>query len=110
MLFVDTTFFARSPPFSETKPYAALSKIQISLTQEQHRSLLEVAAKEHKDIEVIVREALERTCLARHQTETVRHAATALLTLASQADTPPPEDYQAWEEEYGRVKWAGHGG
>ena len=85
-------------------------KIQISLTQEQHRSLLEVAAKEHKDIEIIVREALERTCLARHQTETARNAATALLKLASQADTPPPEDYQAWEEEYGRVKWAGHGG
>ena len=85
-------------------------KIEISLTQEQHRALVEVAAKEHKDVEVVVREALERTCFAQPKTETVRQAATALLELASQADTPAPEDYREWEEEYARVKWAGHGG
>ena len=84
-------------------------KIQISLTQEQHRALLEVAAKEHKEPEVIVREALERTCFSQRKTETVRHAATALLELASQADTPAPEDYREWEDEYARMKWAGHG-
>ncbi len=85
-------------------------KIQVSLTSEQHRALVEIAAKEHKDVEVIVRESLERTCLAQRKTETVRHAATALLELASKADTPAPEDYREWEEEYARVKWCRHGG
>ena len=85
-------------------------KIQISLTQEQHRALLKVAARERKDVEVIVREAVERTCLAQDQTETVRHAATVLLELARQAETRAPEDYQDWEEEYARVKWSNHGG
>ena len=85
-------------------------KIEVSLTQEQHRALAEVAAKEHKDVEVVVREALERTCLARCKAETVRHAATVLLELASQANTEVPEDYQGWEEEYAQLKWVGHGG
>ncbi len=40
--------------------------------------------------------------------ETVRQAATALLELASKAETMAPEDYQDWEEEYARLKWADH--
>ncbi len=85
-------------------------KIQISLTQDQHRALVEIATKEHKDIEVIIRESLERTCLARRKAETVRQAATTLLELASKADTEAPEHYQTWEEEYARMKWSNHGG
>ena len=41
--------------------------------------------------------------------ETVRQAATALLELASKAETVAPEDYQDWEKEYARLKWADHG-
>ena len=85
-------------------------KIEVSLTQEQHHALVEVAAKEHKDIEAIIREAVEQTCLARHKNETVRQAATALLELARRTDTPAPENYRNWEDEYARLKWAGQGG
>lgn len=83
-------------------------KVQVLLTEEQYRDLAAIAAKERKKIGV-VREALERTGLVDHQRERIRQAATELLELAKTADTAPPEDYQEWEQEYSRLKWAGHG-
>ena len=61
-------------------------------------------------MDIIVREALERICLVLHKQGTVRQAATALLELARQTDTPAPQEYRKWEEEYARVKWSGHDG
>ena len=84
-------------------------KVEVRLTEEQYRDLVDIAAKEHKKIGVVVREALEQTCLAAHQRERIRRAATELLELAKTADAVPPEDYHEWEEEYSRLKWAGHG-
>lgn len=84
-------------------------KVQVLLTEEQYRDLAAIAAQERKKIGVVVREALERTGLVDHQRERIRQAATELLELAKTADTAPPEDYQEWEQEYSRLKWAGHG-
>lgn len=84
-------------------------KVQVLLTEEQYRYLAGIAAKEHKRIGVVVREALEQTCFADRQQERIRRAAAELLELAKTADTAPPEDYQEWEQEYSRLKWAGHG-
>jgi hypothetical protein len=84
-------------------------KVQVLLTEEQYRYLGGIAAKEHKRIGAVVREALEQTCLAGLQRERIRRAATELLELSKTAKTAPPENYHEWEEEYSRLKWAGHG-
>src|SRR5437899_1654384 len=84
-------------------------KVQVLLTEEQYRELADIAAKEHKKIGGIVREVLEQTRLAGLQRERICRAATELLELAKTADAVPPEDYHEWEEEYSRLKWAGHG-
>lgn len=84
-------------------------KIQVSLTEDQYRELTAIAAKQHKKIGVVVREAVEQTCLAAQQRQRIRHAATELLELAKTADAEPPADYHEWEEEYSRLKWVGHG-
>jgi len=84
-------------------------KVQVLLTEEQYRDLATLAAQEHKKIGEVVREALEQTRLAKQQRERIRRAATALLELAKTADVEPPKDYHEWEEEYSRLKWAGHG-
>jgi hypothetical protein len=84
-------------------------KVQVLLTEEQYRYLAGIAAKEHKRIGAVVREALEQTYLAGLQRERIRRAATELLELSKTAKTVPPENYHEWEEEYSRLKWAGHG-
>ena len=84
-------------------------KVQVALTEEQYRDLSSIAAREHKKIGVVVREALEQTCFAAQQRQRIRQAASELLELAKTADAASPADYQKWEEEYSRLKWAGHG-
>lgn len=84
-------------------------KVQVLLTEEQYRELSDLAAHEHKKIGVVAREALEQTCLANRQRERIHRAAAQLLELSKTADAEPPEDYHEWEEEYSRLKWAGHG-
>jgi hypothetical protein len=83
-------------------------KVQVLLTEEQYYVLADIAAREHKKIGVVVREALEQTCLADQQRERIRQAATELLELTKTAEADPPENCHEWEEEYSRLKWAGH--
>ena len=75
-------------------------KIQVALTEEQYRELSTLAAQEHKKVGVIVREAVEQTCLASSKQERIRQAAAQLLELAKTVDVEPPENCQKWEEEY----------
>ncbi len=84
-------------------------KVEVRLTEDQYRELAAIAAKQHKKIGAVVREALEQTYLASLQRERIRRAATELLELSKTAKTAPPENYHEWEEEYSRLKWAGHG-
>jgi hypothetical protein len=81
-------------------------KVQVLLTEEQYRELVALAAREHKKIGVVVREALEQTCLRKTRT---REKAAAIRELLSMEPIDVPEDYQEWEEEYPHLKWAGHG-
>lgn len=80
--------------------------IQIAVSEEQYQELARLAARDHKTIEVVVREALEQTCLRKHRAQEKAEAMRALLA-AEPADVP--SDYQEWEEEYSRLKWAGDG-
>jgi len=84
-------------------------KVEVRLTEEQYRDLADIAAREHKKIGAVVREALEQTCFAAHQRERIRRAATEMLELSKTAKSAPLENYHEWEEEYSRLKWAGHG-
>ena len=81
-------------------------KVQVLLTEEQYRDLVHIAVKEHKKIGVVVREALEQTCLHKRRAQEKAEVIRALLS-AEPADAP--EDYHEWEEEYSRLKWAGDG-
>jgi hypothetical protein len=81
-------------------------KVQVLLTEEQYRDLTDIAEREHKKLGVVVREALEQTCLRKHRAQEKAEAMRALLS-AEPADAP--EDYHEWEEEYSRLKWAGDG-
>ena len=84
-------------------------KVQVLLTEDQYRELAAIAAKEHKRIGAVVREALEQTCLATQKRQRIRQAAAELLELTKTADAEPPADYHEWEEEHSRLKWSGHG-
>ena len=81
-------------------------KVHVALTEEQYRVLADIAAKEHKKIGVVVREALAQTCLRKQRAQEKAEAIRALLSMEA---TNVPDDYQEWEEEYSRLKWAGHG-
>lgn len=81
-------------------------KIQVTLTEEQYRELSTLAVQEHKEVGVIVREALEQTCLRKHRAQDKAGAMRALLAAEP---TEVPDDYHEWEDEYSRLKWAGDG-
>jgi len=81
-------------------------KVQVALTEEQYRNFADIAAKEHKRIGAIVREALEQRCLRKQRAQ---EKAEAIQSLLAAEPTDVPDDYHEWEEEYSRLKWAGHG-
>jgi len=81
-------------------------KVQISLTEEQYQALAALAARDHKTIGVVVREAVESTYLQQHRAQEKAEAMRSLLA-AEPADVP--DDYHEWEDEYSRLKWAGDG-
>jgi hypothetical protein len=83
--------------------------IQIAVTEEQYQALATLAARDHKTIEIIAHEAVEKACFAEAKRARIRQAAATLLELAKTADVEPPDDYHEWEEEYSRLKWDCHG-
>ena len=78
-------------------------KVEVRLTEEQYRELAGIAAKERKRIGVVVREALEQTCLRKQRAQ---EKAAAIRSLLSMEATDVPEDYQEWEDQYLREKYA----
>ncbi|MBI3245614.1 MAG: hypothetical protein HYZ50_03795 [Deltaproteobacteria bacterium] len=81
-------------------------KIQVALTEEQYQVIAALAARDHKAIGVVVREAVESTCLRQHRAQDKAEAMRSLLAAEPAA---APDDYHEWEEEYSRLKWAGDG-
>lgn len=72
-------------------------KAQVPLTEEQYRSLLAVAAQEHKRLGALLREAAERVYLAPLRARAKAAAVTSLLSLP---EIDAPEDYETWEKQY----------
>ncbi len=81
-------------------------KVEVRLTEEQYRYLAGIAAREHKRIGAVVREALEQTCLRKQRAQEKAEAIQSLLSIEA---TDAPGDYHEWEEEYSHLKWAGDG-
>jgi hypothetical protein len=78
-------------------------KVQVSLTEEQYRNLADIAAREHKKIGALVREALEQMCLRKTRAQ---EKAKAIQELLSMEAIDVPEDYHEWEEQYLREKYS----
>ena len=73
--------------------------LRLSLTQEQHRALVEVAVKRAQGaLRSIIREAVEQTCLARHK-NAVRLSVkppSALLGTGTSDRHPGSREYRNW--------------
>jgi len=78
-------------------------KVQVLLTEKQHKDLEEIAAQRKKKIGSLVREAIEEYHL---KTKKQREIADAVDRLLSLPEVPVPDDYQKWEAEYLRGKYS----
>lgn len=83
---------------------AKTRKIQVTLEEDQYAWLAEIARRENKKLAGVVRESIERYCLA---PEAERKKRAALDDLLSLEPTPVPDNYADWEKEYGGRKTKG---
>jgi len=72
-------------------------KIQVLLTEEQYKSLEQIASQKKKKLGFLVREAIEEYHLKKKKKQEIAEAVDRLLSLP---EVPVPEDYQKWEAEY----------
>ncbi|OGW15874.1 MAG: hypothetical protein A2035_06470 [Nitrospirae bacterium GWA2_42_11] len=79
-------------------------RVQVLFTEKQYKTLEELAAKEHKKLGAIVREAVEEKYLTEEKIRRMKDAVDSLLKLAEESSTPPPINWGTWEEEYTRLK------
>lgn len=82
-------------------------RAQVLFTEEQYKTLEELAEKRHKKLGTLIREAVEETYLKEEQIKRRKGAIDSLLKLATESPTPAPEDWGKWEKEYSKIK-AGH--
>lgn len=78
-------------------------KIQVLVTEDQYRELEKIASKDHKKLGTLVREAVVEYHL---KTAKQRRIAEAVGRLLSVPEVEAPQDYQEWEAEYLRNKYA----
>ena len=76
-------------------------KIQVLLTEEQFRDLVEIAAQQKKKLGALVREAIEECHLKQVSQRRISNAVDRLLSLP---ESPVPENYHEWETEYQKNK------
>jgi len=79
---------------------AKTRKVQVTLEETQYESLARIAERDGKKMAAVVRESIERYCLAPETKQAKREALEVLLSLAA----PVPEDYRDWEREYAALK------
>ncbi len=72
-------------------------KVQVLLTEQQLKELEEIAARNHKKLGTLVREAIEEYHLKKNKQQKIAEAVDRLLSLP---EIPAPDDYQKWEAEY----------
>lgn len=76
-------------------------KAQVLFTEEQFKILENIAAKRHKKLGTLIREAVEKVYIEKRR---IAETANAIDKLLSLPPTPPPKDYQEWEKEYSKLK------
>lgn len=78
-------------------------KIQVLLTEEQFRDLVEIAAQKKKKLGTLVREAIEECHLKQVNQRRISNAVDRLLSLP---ESPATKNYQEWETEYQKNKYS----
>lgn len=81
-------------------------KAQVLFTVDQYTRLQEIAKREGKKLGALLRDAAEQVHLRKARAEEKARAVRSLLALGP---IPAPDDYEAWEEQYLREKFGGHG-
>jgi hypothetical protein len=72
-------------------------KIQVLLTEKQFEDLGEIAAQQKTKLGTLVRKAIEEQYLKNKRQRGIAEAVDRLLSLP---ETPGPDNYQEWEDEY----------
>ena len=80
---------------------AKTKKIQVTLEEDQYESLAEIARRRNKKLAAVVRESVEKFCLA---PETEQKKKRALQELFSVERAPIPRKYKDWKRQYGDLK------
>jgi len=75
-------------------------KVQVLLTEQQLRELEEIAAKNHKKLGTLVREAIEEYHLKKSKQQKIAEAVDRLLSLP---EVPAPENWEEFEKELARA-------
>ena len=75
-------------------------KVQVLLTEQQFRELEEIAAKNHKKLGTLVREAVEEYHLKKKKQQEIAEAVDRLLSLP---EVPAPEDWEEFEKGLARA-------
>lgn len=83
---------------------AKTKKVQVTLEEADYERLAEIARRENKKLAGVVRESIERYCLAPEAERQKRNALDDLLALEP---TPVPDDYADWERQYSGRKVEG---
>ena len=78
-------------------------KIQVLLTEEQFRDLVEIASQQKKKLGALVREAIEECHLKKANQRRISNAVDRLLAVP---ELPVPENYKEWETEYQKNKYS----
>jgi predicted DNA-binding protein len=76
-------------------------KIQVTLEEEQYKQLTQIAVRDGKKLAGVVRESIEKYCLAPEKERTKQQALQELLSLEP---APAPENYRDWKHQYGELK------
>jgi hypothetical protein len=72
-------------------------KIQVLLTEKQFEDLGEIASQQKAKLGTLVRKAIEEQYLKNKKQREIAGAVDRLLSLP---ETPVPDNYQGWEDEY----------
>lgn len=75
----------------------------MTLEETQYETLARIAERDGKKMAAVVRESIERYCIAPESRQAKREALEELLSLSA----PVPEDYRDWEREYAELKTGG---
>jgi len=82
-------------------------KAQVLLTEEEYKTLEQIAARTQKKMSALIREAVEKVYIVESKKDRISASVDRLLSLPP---VPAPKDYHEWEKEYSVIKGAGKPG